>query len=389
MKQINRDRNRLANLKAVKQQLLNNAAISRADIARNINLHKSTISSLFTELDKEGYIKHLGRGKSTESGGRKPELYTINSHYGFIACFNITYAHLHTMFLYIDGQEISYQRIDVHNHDILTIMSLINHQLTIANKNNDTENGLLGISFSIHAVVDNNQIIHSPYYAMHSINLQQYFTDRYHVPVLIGNEANLAAIYERDYANRNNPANFIVLSIHRGPGIGVIANNQLFNGYQGMTGELGSVRIYNSQGKLQEIGDYISVDFLQQEISMAINRPAGLTYDEIHQLDCQGNNPQFYKVINNFADVVSHTLFNLRMLYGPEQIFINSSLVEAIPSLIITIKQKANQLGVNIPIKTIKGSRYVSLLGAAAVLIRKVLNLNGVNLHFQWSQKIG
>lgn len=383
----NRDLNRLANLKVVKQQLFNQAAISRAEIARNVNLHKSTISSIFTELDREGYIKHLGRGESTGSGGRKPELFTINAQYGYVACFNITYAHLYVMLLYVNGQEISYQREKLPNHDILTVMELINRHLKRGAEIDDTEHGLLGISFSIHAVVDHNQIIHSPYYDLHGIDLQQYFANHYHVPVIIGNEANLAAIYERDYAEPKNSANFIVLSIHRGPGIGVIANHQLFSGYQGMVGELGSVVLPNRKGQMQEVGDYLSVDFLQDQLNAALGT-TDADYSTLHSFDVSGENSVFNDATDQFAHLTSQVLFNLRMLYGPKSIFINSPLIEAMPTLSKKIIHQAAEDNVQVPIKIIEGSCYVSLLGAAAAIIRQVLDLQNVPLHFQWSRKI-
>lgn len=74
-------------------------------------------------------------------------------------------------------------------------------------------NGLLGISFSIHAVVEDDQIVHSPYYPS-TINLQKYYQDRYHVPVKIGNEANLAAI-RTGLRKQNSADNYLVTSIHR------------------------------------------------------------------------------------------------------------------------------------------------------------------------------
>lgn len=384
---MERDLTRLNNIKRVKQQLFNHAEISRADIARNTGLHKSTISSIFSELDDQCYITHLGRGDSTEDGGRKPELFTINAHYGYIACFNLTYSSLFVMFIYADGQEISFQRIDLGHHDILRVMGLINHELATAAKNDDTEHGLLGISFSIHAVVDQNKIVHSPYYATRGVDLQQYFTDRCHVPVLIGNEANLAAIYERDYASQISPANFIILSIHRGPGIGAIANHKLFSGFHGMVGELGSVKIPNEIGELQEVGDYISVDDLVNRVSEVCGQKFA-SLDDFYQV-CTNPTPAVQVILEKFADIIAQTLFNLQMLYGPEKMFINSPLTEHIPSLTRDIQKRAKQLNVQLPISSINGSQYISLLGAGALMIRKVMELSGVNLQFQWSRTIG
>lgn len=384
---LNRDLNRLTNLKTVKQQLFNHPAISRADISRNTGLTRSTISSLFSELDAHGYIEHLGRGTSTGSGGRKPEMYTFNARYGYVACFNITYDSLYAMFLYVGGQEISFEKLTLKSHELLNVMEIINQRLSQLAQNDDTEHGLLGISFSIHAVVDQNKVVHSPYYPIHGIDLQQYFEDRYQVPVQIGNEANLAAIYERDYAQQQSPANFIVLGIHRGPGIGVIANRQLFSGFHGMVGELGSVKIPNRRGQLQEVGDYLSNDYLLEQLGQA----AGTTIEQFNDAQeiVAAGAPAVQAVLDNFADITGHLLFNLQMLYGPEKVFINSPLIELLPLLQDKIAHQATAAGLTVPLTFIQGSKYVSLLGAGALMIRHVLELSGIELNFQWSRHIG
>lgn len=385
-KNNNHDLTRTINLKAVTKELFNHSAISRADIARNTGLHKSTISSLFKELDDRNYIKRLGRGSSTESGGRKPEIYRFNENYGYVACFNITYAHLHIMFLNMAGHELSYHRIDLANHEILTVMNLINQALEKAEDKYATERGLLGISFSIHAVVDHNKVIHSPYFPLNGIDLREYYEKHYGVPVLIENEANLAAIFERDYANQSTPKNFIVLSVHRGPGIGIIANHQLFSGFRGMVGELGSVKVPNQKGKLQEVGDYCSIDFIQQQLEKATGH-SNLSYREIHQLT-QHPNAKVEKVLNNTVEIFSQLIINLTYLYGPERIYINSPLLEVIPAFTLKLNKKLQEYEYQVPLKIINGSQYVSLLGAGALIIRHVLGLENVALKFQWSRKI-
>lgn len=383
-----RNLDRLTHLKKVKQQLFNNEAISRAEIARNTGLHKSTVTSLFNELDQDGLVKHLGRGDSTDNGGRKPELYTFNTNYGYVACFNITYDHLYVMFLNVDGQEISFERFEMAERKATTLINIMNRELEKQKQHDKTEHGLLGISISIHAVVDQNQVIHSPYYDFGTTSLQEYFTGHYQVPVLVGNEANLAAIYERDYARIKSPANFIVLSIHRGPGVGVIANSQLFSGFHGMVGELGSVQTKTSTGHFEEVGDYLSADFLQERLCRALNVRNDLDYQSLASL-IKEDNPAVENVLNNFATATAKVIYNLRMLYGPEEIYINAPMIEQLSILNEKIQQSCTDTGVDIPVTVIKGGQYVSLLGAGAAIIRQVIGMENVNLTFQWSRGIG
>lgn len=163
--------------------------------------------------------------------------------------------------------------------------------------------------------------------------------DQYGVPVLIGNEANLAAIYERDYARKKRPRDFIALSLHRGPGIGVIANRQLFNGFQGMVGELGSVRPLNPVKGIKDIGDFLSADFLQENLCTALKVDStNADYATLNKL-VQAQPGMVKEIINNFAAVSANVLYNLQMLYGPAEVFINSPLIEQLTVLGEAVKK--------------------------------------------------
>lgn len=186
-------------LNLVFQQIFNYPMISRAEIARNLNLNKARTSSLYNKLYERGYIKEVGRGESTEFGGRKPIMLTVNEKYGYIISFDIAFHQLHVMSNYIDGTVIDYKQIDTESDDIHAILPLIDQQINDSMQNNKTKKGLLAICFSIHGVVYKNQIKDSPFINMKNVDLYERYSELYSVPVVLENEANLAAIYERDF----------------------------------------------------------------------------------------------------------------------------------------------------------------------------------------------
>lgn len=381
----NRDLTRVTNLKLVMQQLFNNQMTSRAEIARTLQMSRSTISSLYNELDEQGYIEHLGQGDSSVVGGRKPELVKLNSHYGFVACFNITHAHLHAAFFYLDGEKILYRRKNIlDDHNILNLMSAMTADLNEVMEHDDTLHGLLGIGISIHAVVDDGQVIDSPFVKMEGINLKEYFAGEYKVPVIVENEANLAAIFERDFGSQHADwSNLVVLSIHQGLGTGIIANHQLFSGFRGMAGELGRVQVYGKQGQpRRQISRVISEDVLFENLKTASGKP-DLDYEQA-ALICEHPNEAVAQVMDEFAEDMGLLLNNSLMVYGPQKIFISCNLLEYLPTLQERIKQAAEAYQLSVPFEFVHGARYISLLGAAAVVVREVLGLQKLKLHFNW-----
>ncbi len=55
-----------------------------AQLAIDLNLNKSTISSIYRDLDEKGFIESLGDGETSETGGRKAKLIRFNRRYGYV-----------------------------------------------------------------------------------------------------------------------------------------------------------------------------------------------------------------------------------------------------------------------------------------------------------------
>ena len=210
-----RNLSRINNRKLVLQQLFNNRETSRAEIARQLNLNKSTVSSIYSELNELGLIEKVRQGESTSSGGRKPNLICLNRNYGFVASFNIGTAYMASMFNYINGEIIQYNRQPIKHFDILNIMQMIKDEIKEIEKVDQTGHGLLAIGFSIHGIVYHNKVLDSPFLELDGIDLQEYFEKEFGVPVVLENEANLSAVFENDYYASGRIKDLITISIHR------------------------------------------------------------------------------------------------------------------------------------------------------------------------------
>jgi len=65
----------------------------------------------------------------------------------------------------------------------------------------------------------------------------------FNIPVILGNDANLAAVGEWKYGAGVGHSDLIYLTISTGIGGGIISNNCLLEGFKGLAGELGHVTI--------------------------------------------------------------------------------------------------------------------------------------------------
>ena len=69
------------NQRLVLSLMRQNDVISASEIAQRINLSITTVVKILAVLQENGLIKSMGKGSSTDEGGKKPELFAINESY--------------------------------------------------------------------------------------------------------------------------------------------------------------------------------------------------------------------------------------------------------------------------------------------------------------------
>lgn len=373
------------NLRLVLQQVINNAPISRIEIARNLGMNKSSITTLYNEVDEMGYLKEIGSGEASKMGGRKPTLVTINDKYGYTVSVDLGYRHLHIMSNLLNGESIGYERIEINSRDILDIVDIINKQIQTIDVDMDTENGLLGIAFSIHGVVYENQISKSPFWDVKDVDLKQIFEDKYHVPVILENEANLSAVYERDFNAAQNENNILSVSIHKGIGAGIILNRHLYHGFKGAAGEIGSSLMFTdidekNQYNFDKVENYCSEDAIIENIQRQKNI-TGLDREGLEKL-LRDDDKDAQRVVDLFIAAISRVIYNASVSFSPEKIFINSKLMEDIPEIFTAIQTTTKSLDMVPELYLTKRSNYATLLGACSMITHHVLGLDDYNLVF-------
>jgi glucokinase len=73
--------------------------------------------------------------------------------------------------------------------------------------------------------------------------LKKILEDEFHIPIFLGNDANLAALGEWKFGAGIGHSNLLYLTISTGIGSGAIINNQLLLGNKGLAGEFGHVTV--------------------------------------------------------------------------------------------------------------------------------------------------
>ncbi len=253
------------NTNSILKVVLEKGIISRAEIAKILNLTPATVSSNINDLIRDGVVHEVGIGSS--NGGRKPVLIELNA----------------------DG--MLFVGVDIHKDGVeAAIVNLAGNILARAERqfsdhNNEFENDVVdcirnvrellpnkkldGIGIGMHGIVDTKQSIsvYAPAMSRRNLALKDYIENKESLPVFIDNDANAMAVGESWFGRAKGVRNYVFLNVGRGIGSGIFINGELFHGNRYAAGEIGHIRVVESGVKCV-CGKYGCLDTVATEYSV-------------------------------------------------------------------------------------------------------------------------
>lgn len=377
------DLNLSANERRVLKEIFNNKLITRTEIAKLTNTNKATITSVLNNLKEKQIVNEVGEGKSSKIGGRKPILLEVNPNFGYTVSIDFTYDSVEIMYNLFNGKIISHNSYKLVEKNMDNAIHILQENLNPKN-NKGTINGLLGIAVSVHGVVNLKQEVESlPFLDLNNISIKDALKNIADVPIVIENEANLAALYEYSIHSDNLTDNLLTLSIHKGIGAGLIFNKTLYRGSDGRAGEIGKslVLLAEENGmEYKRIEEICSQDAIIDRISTRLGYKVGIL--EVKEKFSERNSV-VNEEIDFFINRISILIYNLCMQINPETIYINCPIITLIPNILEKIKNKCNQQPLfNTKLNLTSNVEFATLFGGALAIKQKILELENIKLDF-------
>ncbi len=220
--------------------------ISRASIAKKAKLSRSTVSEIVNEILPTGLVEEVGLGKSR--GGRRPVLLEFQDGACVMLGVEMGGAHVAAALTDLRGRVLAWEEKE---HPVRTdpdgTRALV-AELADACLQNGVRDGrpLVGIGVAIP----------SPFDPAHPDKLStivlpdwegrlgfEGLGERYGVPVMVDNDANLGALAEHWWGAGRGVDDFAYIKLATGIGSGHIMGGEIYRGATGVAGEIGHTAI--------------------------------------------------------------------------------------------------------------------------------------------------
>jgi predicted NBD/HSP70 family sugar kinase len=216
--------------------------ISRAEIARETDLQRSTISAIVEALTAEGLIEEVGEGEST--GGRRPTLLRLRTKEAIAIGVAITPTCTTVATSDLAGRIVEQREFltdpdpDKTLRDVVTLV----REFSVRNKGS-----IEAVGVSLPGLVDpsTGNAVYVPYFKWRDIPVSKIISTAIGLPVIIDNDANAVALAELWFGRPevSDARDFILVLVAEGVGTGIIFDGQVYRGQRGAAGEFGHMVI--------------------------------------------------------------------------------------------------------------------------------------------------
>ncbi|MBI9050638.1 MAG: ROK family protein [Anaerolineaceae bacterium] len=358
-------------------------AVSRADLAKQIGLTRSTISRIVDGLIAEKLVHETT--SSQNERGRPGILLSLNPKGGSAIGLEIGVNFISILLTDFSPTPIWRDRVYLYQEQnweayINKAEQLINTARQIAE---DKELPLMGIGVAIWGMINHTKglIQFAPNLQWRNIPLESKWTELFNVPIYIENDANASALGEYYFGAAKNVEDFVYLSMDIGIGGGIISKGRLFRGASGFAGEIGHMVIdpngetcsCGRRGCLEtKAGRRVIVqryrDLTQEE---------NMTLEKIIQRGLEGDTvaKMIFSEVGESLGMGIGTIVNL---FNPKCVILGWSLGQAyellLPGITRSIeKSSLAELNQNLIIKPSLNGSDDALLGSIALVLDEII----------------
>lgn len=368
------------------ETLRRHGVVSRAEIARQTGLSRSTVSSLVADLQAAGLVverhddESLARGVHT---GRPPVLISLDASAGVALGIDFGHQHLRVAVADLSSRVLAEadREIDVDHAAVEGLDAAAEMVDEVLDEAGVERARVLGAGMGIPGPIGpHSKTMLSPTIlpGWVGVNPEAEMRERIGVPVFAENDANLGALAESAFGGGRGVAHMIYLKMSSGIGAGLILGGRLYRGGGGIAGEIGHVLV-DERGDLCRCGNRGCLETFAAGPAlcemMRRSRGEAVSMHELIALAHSGD-AGAQRVITDAGRVVGRAVAGLCNQLNPDLVVVGGSLSGAGDLLLEPVREGVRRYAVP---AVADGARVVAgvlgeraeVLGALALVINR------------------
>jgi predicted NBD/HSP70 family sugar kinase len=239
---------------------------------------------------------------------------------------------------------------------------------------------IAGICVGLPGVVANATGVcrQSPIFPERDVAFGDLLTRRLGVAVSVDSDANLVALAEHWFGQGRELSDFLVISVERSLGLGILHGGELFRGANGLSPDLGDLLVRASNDALTRLGDLATEDSVLAEVDGLADSEGFFARDRaLGQVvrRAEAGEPRYARAMAAAGEALGFAIANLITLFAPPKVLIFGRSIAGSESLIGPLR---NTVAALLPpsladvadIVVREGSDDLWVRGAAAMTLR-------------------
>lgn len=358
--------------------------ISRAEIAKETALQRSTVSSIVNSLVSDGFIEEVGAG--TSNGGRKPTMLQLRKDEAVALGVDVTPTVITVATANLAGKILD-QEIFPTSPDSGETFDRIISGLTKLKAKLKSKSVEIGICVPGLVNEASGIVTYVPYFQWKDWELKREVEQAVNLPVVIDNDANAIALAELWFgtAELQGIKNFISVLVAEGIGTGIIFEGQIYRGNQGAAGEFGHMVVGQNSDVLCSCGNNQCWEAFASNTSTlrrytALKNQETINIDEIYSL-AHDKDQAALQTINETTRYLGLGIVNLIVGLSPEAVLVSGKITLVWPLieklLLQTVEENIRQKLPPTKVMASSLGEYPTLMGAISLsLISKFASAN-------------
>jgi predicted NBD/HSP70 family sugar kinase len=359
--------------------------ISRADLARQTGLQRSTVSLIIEQLIDEQWITEGALGHLPR--GRKPRFLHLNNERAGIIGVNVRPQVTTLALTDLNAHFVTQDSLATPGNPQVFLEELADRIQNLRNSHPQIFCEGIGVGVPGRLNRKTKKLVFAPNLGWRNVDFKGYLEEATGLPVEVDNAANSCALYELWFGKHSEGLHdLIALTVSEGVGTGIIANDQLVGGIDGMAGEFGHVSI-SEDGPLCRCGNrgcwevYASNSAAVDFYSSSVIKSNGRTrrdrpipgFEDLLRL-CEQGDPKAIESVDRMAHYLGVGIAMLITSFAPGLIVCIgevTSVWDRVEPIIKRVVAEKTPLGNGTRIIGLDEMVYPRLRGAIALVLQK------------------